>query len=1036
MGSIYPAALSHFSIFCPALGPEGDNTHEQLLFYAAATLPAFYPYSPNDYFARNVHLRRRSSGGPHETVQTGRIPTTQRNTAASTANSQHQKTNGGVHSEDNITARERVVPLDTKLREIGLGAALIAFSGSFGAQRKRFHTVHSEKRRTLIFEPESGVIIQLSVVLPRKVRPYGKEKDAYSIEFLDAELSDRGLRAWLWQEYWAFRILFGPLTRALVADGRGRNVVKRQLDGFFGSTLWSWDQRWDSRTGCELDLLHALQPLPLLPIGSISLGGFDEFWHDLSSLTSTDSFSHQIDTLDQNEPQPLVHDAVVLWRGQEIVWSSWQNSHDDEETENLQMLRALVSWSRAVFAPVFDLKDDVAAGSASSAGERAAEMCRNRAHPLYAAPNSGSNAVAQPSAGFSTTPSLSLPTSHAEINEGTPGDRGMGGWSMPGSGWLWNWGGQPTTESTIQPTIVEEERINSGSDNDSRSSNSSAGSASADAQGSGGLAQVLSRAVNALVEPRPPTPPEVDPMFSSSEASQNKGTSHLSAKVSSATAAEHYTISAADIAGVRSASGAMLARDSDAESLRSVGSLASMRSTRTTATASVALNRQAGVGRSSIASPNRGRSNTIQHGNIVTNALAAAVPGWQPSYMRRRAPHGRAPSVATSAATAESVLLRDDTRVSSRSWWPTWMWGTTQKPSEDPLTADSAELDSPSIYGVDTASGIVPESTFLYTGDYPFPGILADQPRSSRRTAAVAAASGCGDEQTTEPVQSADDDSLESNEQIQQETVSQLGVAMEDHMPAAYEHGVGVDCSRGIVLAPRAIPGMLYDTRLVRTMFHSRFSARNAAERPLFVGADKHSADHGVCSRTLAYKYGDMLILVFGSPPKPETSSSSTAREQPAADLKENECQIHRGRRGRRAHERAKASKKDQQQSKMAQQSNVHPFSAQEAQDIEQAILRYAESLQAATWRDSREVEAQRKSEVQLAEQRRIPPYVYQSGGSVLPITRTSWRHRTMPLNRSYAGYLCTEMTLQEKSQRIAEKKKRSELLPAYFAFE
>ncbi|KAJ2809534.1 hypothetical protein H4R20_000036 [Coemansia guatemalensis] len=992
MGSIYPAALSHFAIFCPALGPDEDNTHEQLLFYAAATLPAFYPYSPNDYFARNVHLRRRSSGGPHETAQTGRTSTTQqqRNTTASgTSSSQHQKTNGGVHSEDNIAARERVVPLDTKLREIGLGAALIAFSGSFGARRKRFHTVHSEKRRTLIFEPEPGVIIQLSVVLPRKVRPYGKEKDAYSIEFLDAELSDRGLRAWLWQEYWAFRILFGPLTRALAADASSRSVVKRQLDGFFGSTLWSWDQRWDPRTGSELDLLHALQPLPLLPIGSISLGGFDEFWHDLSSLTSTGSFPHQQDEgggSDNHEPQPLVHDAVVLWRGQEIVWSSWQNCHDSEESENLQMLRALVAWSRAVFAPAFDLKDDVA-----TAGERTAEARRHRAHPHYAAQNPDNSPVPQSLIGMPATPSLSLPTSHAEISEGLPEDQGAGGWSLPGTGWLWNWGGQAGTGSATHPTIAEEERTNEGSDDDSRSINSSAGSASAGAQdsGGGGLAQVLSRAVNALVEPRPPTPPEVDPMFATEGGSQNKNPPHSSAEASEA-AAEHYTISASDIAGARSASGAMLARDSDAESLRSVGSLASVRSTRTTATASVALSRQAGVGRSSIASPNRGRSNTIQHGSIMANALAAAVPGWQPGYMRRRAAHARAPSVATSAATAESVMLRDDTRVSSRSWWPAWMWGSAQKHSEEPLTADSAELQAPSIYSVEAASGIVPESTFLYTGDYPFPGMPADQPRGTHRT--PAAASDYGDEPTAEAVQNADDVSLKSNEQRQQETASQLGVAMEDQMPAAYEHGVGVDCSRGIVLAPRAIPGMLYDTRLVRTMFHSRFSARNAAERPLFVGADKHSADQGACSRTLAYKFGDMLILVFGSPPKPDASSSAAIRQQqqqPAADFKEDERQIHRGRRGRRARVREKAAKKDLQRLENPAQSNIQPFSVQEAQDIEQAILRYAESLQAATWRDSREVEAQRKSEVQLAEQRRIPPYVYQSGGGVLPVTRT-----------------------------------------------
>ncbi|PIA13374.1 hypothetical protein COEREDRAFT_83550 [Coemansia reversa NRRL 1564] len=326
----------------------------------------------------------------------------------------------------------------------------------------------------------------------------------------------------------------------------------------------------------------------------------------------------------------------------------------------------------------------------------------------------------------------------------------------------------------------------------------------------------------------------------------------------------------------------------------------------------------------------------------------------------------------------------------------------------EPSTLDPVEFHATSIYGDESASGIVPESTFLYTGEYPFPGISTDQLRGSRCTTV---SEDHGEEQTTDSLQNTEEASIESSEYQKQETVSQLGVAMEDQLPAAYKHGVGVDCSRGIVLAPRAIPGMLYDTRLIRTMFHTRFSARNAAERPLFVGADKNSADQSVGSRTLAYKFGDMLILVFGTATKTETLSSSTVVGQPNADIKDEERRIQRGRRGRRARVRAKASKKNSLHSENTSQSN-NPFSAHEAQNIEQTILRYAESLHAATWRDSRDVETQRKSEMQLAEQRRIPPYVYQSKG-VLPITHTSYRHYTMPTNLSYAGYLYSEMTVQ-----------------------
>ncbi|KAJ1940539.1 hypothetical protein EC988_007006, partial [Linderina pennispora] len=279
MTTVYPPALSHFAVFCPALGATEDSTHEQLLFYAAATLPAFYPYSANDYYSRTAHLRRRSSGSG--TVKS------------------HSPGRAHASTTEPHGNRERVVSLDTKLREIGLASALVMFADTFSPSN-RFHVVHSEKRRTVIFTPEEGVIVHLSIVLPRKVTPFGKEKDAYSVEFLDSELDDRAIQPWLEAEYQAFRLLFGPVGRALRG---GRQKVIRQLDSFFGRTVWGWDRRWDRKHGDELDLLHSLSPLPQLPVGPISLGGFDELWQDMSSIGDED---------------PVVNDVVVLWHGNEV----------------------------------------------------------------------------------------------------------------------------------------------------------------------------------------------------------------------------------------------------------------------------------------------------------------------------------------------------------------------------------------------------------------------------------------------------------------------------------------------------------------------------------------------------------------------------------------------------------------------------------------------------------------------------------------------------------------------------------------------
>ncbi|KAJ1768634.1 hypothetical protein LPJ54_005038, partial [Coemansia sp. RSA 1824] len=835
------------------------NTHEQLLFYAAAAVPAFYPYSANDYFARNVHLRRRSSGGPNETGQT-KSGRPHRSTGPS---------HSGVRAEG-AQVRERVVSLDTKLREIGLGSALIAFAATFGqpVASKKFHTVHSEKRRTLIYEAEPGIFVQLSIVLPRRVRPYAKEKDAYSIEFLDTELSDQALRAWLRHEYEAYRLVFGPVGRDLKRSGL-RQRVKRQLEAFFGRTMWQWDQRWDPQKGNELDLLFALEPVPVVPVGPISLGGFDEFWRDLGLLRVGCRLDAENEGMQALEPghgedlQPLVHSAVVLWRGTELVWSSWANddSVDDAVGEHTLLQRVLVAWSRAVYAPAFNVQ------------------------PLV-----GVKAPSRPSS------SLSIAETPVPADSTLQGLEHRGGWSLPGTNWLWGWRDpEPKPAPITDPAYAS-------------SSESSKSSISDDV--AVGLSHALSRAVNALVEPRPPTPPEVDPVFMS----------------------EEFALSPNDVVGT--SSGAMLVRDADATSLRS---LASVQTTRTTV--------HEPVGRSTVV---RNRSNTIQHAHAERGVLA--VPGWQQSmYMRRS--QGRAPSVASNA-TIESTLLRADTRVSSRGWWP---WSAKPSPDEqsdvDAGAAESIFGDSP--HG---SSGTDLASTFVYTGKHPFPGLV---PADSSHGPNVI--------------------DQDSNEESHGETASQLGRAMDDDLPSAYPHGVDVDPSRGIVLAPRALCGMMYDTRLVRLLFHTPINQHGAADLPLHIRGGPADT-HGNC-RVFAYKFGDLLFLALGATP---ATHANPLNVQEKVDT-------------RRRRRRARPAK--------PAESECDKFTESEAREIEASILRYAESLHAATRRDARDASNQRVREAQLARTRRVPPYVRQSMTGGLPQTHTSWNER-IPTNQSFMGFV------------------------------
>ncbi|KAJ2183506.1 hypothetical protein GGH18_004929, partial [Coemansia sp. RSA 530] len=168
---------------------------------------------------------------------------------------------------------------------------------------------------------------------------------------------------------------------------------------------------------------------------------------------------------------------------------------------------------------------------------------------------------------------------------------------------------------------------------------------------------------------------------------------------------------------------------------------------------------------------------------------------------------------------------------------------------------------------------------------------------------------------------------------------------MDDDLPSAYPHGVDVDPSRGIVLAPRALCGMMYDTRLVRLLFHTPINQHGAADLPLHIRGGPADT-HGNC-RVFAYKFGDLLFLALGATP---ATHANPLNVQEKVDT-------------RRRRRRARPAK--------PAESECDKFTESEAREIEASILRYAESLHAATRRDARDASNQRVREAQLARTRR-----------------------------------------------------------------
>ncbi|KAJ2626457.1 hypothetical protein GGF44_005029, partial [Coemansia sp. RSA 1694] len=479
----------------------------------------------------------------------------------------------------------------------------------------------------------------------------------------------------------------------------------------------------------------------------------------------------------------------------------------------IHVLRALAAWSRAAFAPAF------------SGGPPPSRRPRAAANPISILPGSS-----RPPSG---TPSVSA-SMPATATGGS-------------SSWLWGWRAKPDAAAAAAATPKLALHTSGSAESSSSDGSDDGGGAG------GGIAQALSRAVNALVEPRPPTPPEVDPVFAS------------------AGEAEQYALSASDVidsnherrwaSGGGGGGGALFA-DSDAESLRSVSSV---QTTRTAAT--VAVSRHSASARmepalSAAGEGRRTRSTTVQSSSAAPPyAQAASRSAYWPMALGRgglaQRAHGRSPSIMSTAsiATVESTQLRDDTRVSARSWWPSVLggsWGSSAAKMPEPaplrttapLSDDSADEPQSALL-----SGIDVSTTFLYTGEHAFPGLSAAQP-----LAAAAA-----EPQPQQPLQRSngaeyirvaeggeeDDDDEEQQGERREATVSRLESAMDEGMPAAYAHGVDVDPERGVVLAPRGLSGMQYDTRLLKLMFQGTSDVPTTApERPLYVSPDSQD---GAC---------------------------------------------------------------------------------------------------------------------------------------------------------------------------------------------
>ncbi|PKY41435.1 hypothetical protein RhiirA4_539586 [Rhizophagus irregularis] len=142
---------------------------------------------------------------------------------------------------------KKTVPMDVKIRQVGLAQGLYElFSISAPYCRvfspsKPCENVHTQKNRLAFYEPEPDYWIHISIELGhvKKVIKDKEGKPKTTIDYLDSNLHDSGVKRMLKLGYEMYRIFNGPFEYTVRTDGI--KALKNKLEEFFANWVFEWD---------------------------------------------------------------------------------------------------------------------------------------------------------------------------------------------------------------------------------------------------------------------------------------------------------------------------------------------------------------------------------------------------------------------------------------------------------------------------------------------------------------------------------------------------------------------------------------------------------------------------------------------------------------------------------------------------------------------------------------------------------------------------------------------------------------------------
>ncbi|CAG8785263.1 15439_t:CDS:10 [Gigaspora margarita] len=135
---------------------------------------------------------------------------------------------------------KKTVPVDVKMRQIGLAQGLINFTRAF-SPTKACENVHTQKNRMVFHEPEKDYWIYVSIELGH-IKKLTKDKDGKPktvVEYFDSNLHDSGIKRMLEMGYEMYRVFNGTFDSTVKT--LGVKALKIKLEEFFSNWVLEWE---------------------------------------------------------------------------------------------------------------------------------------------------------------------------------------------------------------------------------------------------------------------------------------------------------------------------------------------------------------------------------------------------------------------------------------------------------------------------------------------------------------------------------------------------------------------------------------------------------------------------------------------------------------------------------------------------------------------------------------------------------------------------------------------------------------------------